>query len=111
MTSNNTALAETRRPGLAGLIRLLRLPFDVLFLSWDFLRLALWVARNLPALLLRGKPRPFGALFAGGVIETAPEGNLWYCSLASKYGTKSILRFLFRGLKWHRTADGRLYLC
>jgi tetratricopeptide (TPR) repeat protein len=111
MAESSTPSASIRRSALPWPIRLLRLPFDLLFLTWDFLRLKLWVVRNLPALLFGGRPAPFGPLFASGVIETTADGTLWHCSLAAKYGTKSLLRLLFRGLRWHQTADGRRYLC
>jgi len=92
-------------------VLLLRLPVDLLFLTWDFLRLLVWVVANLPALLSHNRPAAFAPLFANGVIETSTEGTLWYCSLAPKYGTKSLLRLLFRNLLWHATTDGRRYLC
>ena len=45
-------------------MHVLRLPFDLLFLTWDFLRLLAWTLRNLPALLTGNRPAPFAPLLA-----------------------------------------------
>lgn len=111
MADSNAPVPATRRSASRWPVRLLRLPFDLLFLTWDFLRLLGWALRNLPALLTGNRPAPFAPLFANGVIESTTAGTLWYCSLAPKYASKGLLRLLFRRLLWHQTADGRVYLC
>ncbi len=92
-------------------LRIVRLPFDLLFLTWDFLLVTVWGIQNLPARLLGAPQRPFRPRFEGGIIEERHGGTLWYCPLAPKYGTKSLLRLLFPRLVWHASADGRPSLC
>jgi tetratricopeptide (TPR) repeat protein len=92
-------------------IRVVRLPFDVLFLTWDFLTVTAWGIQNLPTRLSGGPTRPFRACFKSGIIEDGNKGKLWHCPLAPKYGTKSALRLLFARLTWHTGADGQRSLC
>lgn len=95
------------RPGPIGLLlRLVRLPFDLLFLTWDFVRFSLWVLLNLPALFSGSRTRPFGPCFSGGILEERDNGASWYCELGAKYGTKSLLRLLFSRLKWYTAENG-----
>ncbi len=99
--------APPSRPGLIGLlVRLVRLPFDLVFLTWDFARLSIWGLMNLPSLLSGSRTQPFGPCFSGGILEEMDDGACWYCPLAPKYGTKSLLRLLFSRLGWYATADG-----
>lgn len=93
------------------LLRLVRFPFDLLFLTWDFLRLSAWGLRALPSLLTGGQTLPFPPRFEGGILEETQDGALWHCPLTAKYGTKSLLRLLFRSLDWHARADGPDVLC
>lgn len=111
MPENETRPHPTRSAPWRLLVQLVRLPFDLLFLTWDYLRLTWWVIRNLRAFLSHTRVRPFAPLFAHGVVQDAAEGTLWYCSLAPKYGTKSLLRLLFRRLRWCALPDGRRHLC
>jgi tetratricopeptide (TPR) repeat protein len=91
--------------------RLVRLTYDVLFLTWDFLAVTVWGIRNLPAVLSGAPSRPFRACFEGGIIEERRGGTLWSCPLAPKYGTKVLLRLLFARLTWHTNAEGRRRMC
>jgi tetratricopeptide (TPR) repeat protein len=89
------------RAFLLVLVQALRMPFDVLFLTWDFLVVSGWGLRNLPSRLSGLPPEPFRSRREGRWIETHAGDALRNCSLAPKYGTKALLRLLCADLAWH----------
>jgi tetratricopeptide (TPR) repeat protein len=91
-------------------VRLVRLPFDVLFLTVDFLRVTVWGLNNLPNWLSGVPFTPFRARYMGGLLSKTEREPVCFCSLAAKYGTKAWLRLLFPTLVQHRREDGRRYL-
>ena len=92
-------------------LRLVRLPFDILFLTFDFLRVALWGLGNLPRVLRGHSARPFGSRFDGAIVVDGGDASRRVCNLAPKYGTKTLLWLLFSTVCWHREDKGRPVLC
>jgi len=92
-------------------VQIIRLPFDVLFLTWDLLRVGAWGMGNLVRGATGAPSAPFDPCFSGGMMAETDDGELWSFAPASKYGTKAVLRLLFSRLCWYTLEDGRAHLC
>ncbi len=89
-----------------GSLRLFRLPFDVLFLTWDYLRFTLWAVLQLWAPLLASRLTRFGPSAATDTIEVSGR-RVRRCAQARKYGSPALLRLLLPGIVPLRVQHGR----
>jgi tetratricopeptide (TPR) repeat protein len=91
---------------LAVIVNGLRLPFDLLFLTFDFLRYTAWTLRQIPVRRegMLGDPYPPCV----GTATPGEEGDKELpCTLARKYGNPVLLCLLFPGISATRTPSGR----
>ena len=90
-----------------GLVRLCRLPFDLLFLTVDYLRLTLWMGMEWRAPLLAARLTGFGPPAALDTIEVSGR-RMRRCGLARKYGNPALLRLLLPDLLPVRVQHGKV---
>jgi tetratricopeptide (TPR) repeat protein len=89
-----------------GALRLFRLPFDVLFLTFDYLRFTLWALLRSRAPLLASRLTRFGSPAAADSIEVSGR-RVRRCGLARKYGSPELLRLLLPGIFPVRVQHGK----
>ena len=89
---------------LRGLLRLVRLPVDVLLLSFDFCRLVLWLVWSRAGMLIGRAPRHWGPYCRTARMSSTGEQA---CPAARKYGTLGVFRLLCPYV--HRTEEGERF--
>ena len=94
------------RPIARGVLRLFRLPFDLLFLTWDYLRFTLWAVLQPWTPLLASRLTRFGPHAASDIIEVSGR-RVRRCALARKYGSPALLRLLVPGIFPVRARHGK----
>ena len=86
----------------------LRLPVDLVTLTWDFARVNLWlVGRAVPR--RRGHRSRVYRPCLSGEVEVTASGRVQGCRLIRKYGNPFVLRMLFPGIRRVQTRDGQWF--
>jgi predicted Zn-dependent protease len=91
-----------------GVVRAVRLPFDVIFLVFDYLRLTLWLIAKGLRRVLRLRPRPFRPCLKGLVADTAL-GKVRHCQMIGKYGNPFVFMLLFPGVRSLEDSAGKRF--
>jgi tetratricopeptide (TPR) repeat protein len=87
------------------LVRLVRLPFDVVFLTIDFVRVMVYHAMGLFWAVTGNERPPFGPCAHSSLVEV--EGvELSRCPLGGKYGNSFLARFICGGLATDESGAG-----
>jgi tetratricopeptide (TPR) repeat protein len=86
-------------------LRGVRLPVDLLFLSFDFLRYTVWAVGQIPLRLQGLLPDPYPPCVSP-VTADLGSGRELPCAQVRKYGNPFLLRLLFPGITATRTPDG-----
>lgn len=87
------------------LMRLIRLPFDILFLSVDLVRVVVYYAMGMFWVLTGNERPPFGPCAHGAIVEVEG-GELARCPLGAKYGNPFLARLLCAGVSADERAAG-----
>jgi tetratricopeptide (TPR) repeat protein len=90
-------------------VALVRLPFDILFLTLDFLRVTWWVITQVPRSLTGMRKHTFKPLTAGGTRNVSGHATR-QCALAAKYGNLFMIRLLFPSLRRMVDDDGMTFV-
>jgi tetratricopeptide (TPR) repeat protein len=92
-TGKSSGRWRVARRAVAALLRLVRLPLDVVFLTFDFLRLTLWGLVQLGVPIWGRRWQRFGARADADAVSVGT-ARLRRCTLGRKYGNPVLLKLL-----------------